>query len=200
MQAKPAITSVKIHDLMQSRWSPRAFDPDKPVSHDDLLALLEAARWAASCYNDQPWRFVVCDKNTNADSWQYALSTLAERNQLWAKNAPILILSVAMGKFNHNDKPNRWAIYDTGAAAANLCLQATALGLIVHQMGGFDAEKAHELFHIPSDCTPMAMMAVGYQGTIDVLDEDFKASELAQRSRVALDERFYTGRWGKEIE
>ncbi|MDD1610773.1 MAG: nitroreductase family protein [Methylococcaceae bacterium] len=200
MQIKPAITSVKIHDLIEARWSPRAFDPNKPVSHDNLLALLEAARWAPSCYNDQPWRFIVCNKNTDADSWQNALTTLAERNQLWAKNAPILILSVAMAKFNHNDKPNRWAMYDTGAAAANLCLQATALGLIVHQMGGFDAEKAHERFHIPSDCTPMAMMAVGYQGNIDVLDEDFKAIELAERSRVALYERFYAGRWGKDIE
>lgn len=200
MQAKPAITSVKIHDLMQSRWSPRAFDPDKPVSHDDLLALLEAARWAASCYNDQPWRFIVCNKHTDAVSWQNALSTLVERNQLWAKNAPILIQSVAMAKFNHNDKPNRWAMYDTGAAAASLCLQATALGLIAHQMGGFDAEKSHELFHIPSDCTPMAMMAVGYQGSIDLLDEDFKATELAERTRAALYERFYAGQWGKGIE
>lgn len=200
MQAKPATSCVKIHDIIQNRWSPRAFDANKPVSHDDLLALLEAARWAPSCFNDQPWRFVVCNKNTDADSWQNALTTLAERNQLWAKNAPILVLSVAMANFNHNDKPNRWAMYDTGAAATSLCLQATALGLIVHQMGGFDAEKARELFHLPSDCTPMAMMAIGYQGDVNVLDEDFKVTELGERSRVALYERFYAGRWGKEIE
>ncbi len=195
MQAKPAITRVKIHDLIQARWSPRAFDVNKPISHEDLLALLEAARWAASCFNDQPWRFVVCDKNTDADSWQQALSTLAERNQLWAKNAPVLMLSVAMANFNHNDKPNRWAMYDTGAACANLSIQATALGLIVHQMGGFDAEKARVVFHLPHDCTPMAMMAVGYQADIEILDEDFKATELAERSRAALYERFYAGKW-----
>jgi len=200
MQAKPATSCVKIHDIIQNRWSPRAFDANKPVSHDDLLALLEAARWAPSCFNDQPWRFVVCNKNTDADSWQNALTTLAERNQLWAKNAPVLVLSVAMANFNHNDKPNRWAMYDTGAAATSLCLQATALGLIVHQMGGFDAEKARELFHLPSDCTPMAMMAIGYQGDANMLDEDFKVTELAERSRVALYERFYAGRWGKEME
>jgi nitroreductase len=200
MHAKSATTCVKIHDIIQDRWSPRAFDPNKPVSHEDLLALLEAARWAPSCYNDQPWRFIVCNKHTDADSWQTALNVLVERNQLWAKNAPVLLLSVAMANFNHNDKPNRWAMYDTGAAAANLCLQATALGLVVHQMGGFDGEKARQVFHLPSDCTPMAMMAVGYQSDANLLDEDFKASELADRSRVALYERFYAGRWGKEIE
>jgi nitroreductase len=200
MQSKPATTCVKIHDIIQARWSPRAFDPNKHVSNDDLLALMEAARWAPSCFNDQPWRFVVCDKNTNADSWQNALATLGERNQLWAKNAPVLLLSVAMKNFNHNDKPNRWAMYDTGAAAANLCLQATALGLVVHQMGGFDGEKACKVFNLPSDCTPMAMMAIGYQADATVLDEDFKAIELAERTRAALYERFYAGQWGKEIE
>jgi len=200
MQTKLATTSVKIHELIQTRWSPRAFAAEKPVSHEDLLTLLEAARWTSSCFNDQPWRFVVCNKNTDADSWHNAFNSLAERNQLWAKNAPVLLLSVAMANFNHNDKPNRWAMYDTGAAAANLCLQATALGLVVHQMGGFDGEKAREVFHLPHDCTPMAMMAVGYQGDVDVLDDDFKIPEVAERSRVPLEQRFYAGRWGKEIK
>jgi nitroreductase len=143
---------------------------------------------------------VVCDKNTDADSWQNAFSAVVERNQLWAKNAPVLLLSVAMKNFGHNDKPNRWAEYDTGAAVANLSLQATALGLVVHQMGGFDAEKARELLHLTPDCTPMAMIAIGYQAEVDVLDDDFKAAELAERSRAALNERFYAGRWGKDIE
>ena len=200
MPTKPATTCVKIHNIIEARWSPRAFDPSKPVSHDDVLALLEAARWAPSCFNDQPWRFIVCDKNTDADSWQDAFSAVVERNQLWAKNAPVLMLSVAMTNFNHNDKPNRWATYDTGAAVANLCLQATALGLVVHQMGGFDAEKARAVFHLPHDCTPMAMIAVGYQGDVDALDADFKIPELAERSRVPLEQRFYAGRWGKEIK
>jgi nitroreductase len=200
MQTKLATTSVKIHELIQTRWSPRAFAAEKPVSHDDLLALLEAARWAASCFNDQPWRFLVCNKNTNSDSWHNAFSILAERNQLWAKNAPILILAIAMHNFNHNDKPNRWAMYDTGAACASLSLQATALSLIVHQMGGFDAELASEVFHLPHDCTPMAMLAVGYQAEVDTLADDFKATELAERSRVALSERFYAGQWNQGFE
>jgi nitroreductase len=197
MQHKPAITRVKIHDLLETRWSPRAFDPDKKVSPDDLIALLEAARWAPSCFNDQPWRYIVCVKATDEVGWQNGLSTLAERNKLWAKNAPILMLSIAMESFGHSGKPNRWAMYDTGAASACLCLQATALGLIVHQMGGFDAEKAREVFKLPNDCMPMSMMAVGYQAEIDKLDETFKEAELAPRSRAPLDQRFYFGQWGK---
>jgi len=200
MQHKPAITRVKIHDIIQERWSPRSFDPDKPVSHEDLLALLEAARWAPSCFNDQPSRYVVCDKATDETGWQNALAILVEKNRLWAKNAPVLILAVAMENFNHNGQPNRLAIYDTGAASVSLCLQATAIGLIVHQMGGFDAEKAREVFRLPSDCRPMAMMAVGYQGDVDALDDNFKEAELAVRSRIALNERFYAGQWGSGIE
>jgi len=200
MQHKPATTRVKIHELIQARWSPRAFDPDQPVSHDDLLALLEAARWAPSCFNDQPWRFVVCDKSTDKTGWQNAFSILAEKNRRWAKNAPVLILAVAMENFNHNGQPNRWAMYDTGAASVSLCLQATAMGMCVHQMGGFDAERAREVFNLPGDCRPMAMMAVGYQADVEVLDDDFKETELAARSRVSLNERFYAGQWGRGIE
>jgi len=200
MQHKPATTQVKIHDIIEKRWSPRAFDADKSVSHDDLLALLEAARWAPSCFNDQPWRFVVCDKTTDETGWENALTSVVEKNRLWARNAPVLILAVAMENFNHNGQPNRWAMYDTGAASANLCLQATALGLIVHQMGGFDAEKAGEVFNLPADCKPVAMLAVGYQADVDVLDNDFKEAELAARSRMPLNERFYAGQWGKGIK
>ena len=200
MQHKPAITRVKIHDLMQSRWSPRAIDPDKDISPEDLTALLEAARWAPSCFNDQPWRFIVCVKSKDETSWKNALANLAEKNQLWAKNAPVLMLAVAMENFNHNGKPNRWAMYDTGAASVSLCFQATALGLVVHQMGGFDAEKARALFNLPAGCTPMSMIAVGYQADIDVLDDDFKAAELAERTRAPLDQRFYFGQWGVGVD
>ncbi len=200
MQQKLATTHVKIHELMQTRWSPRAFDPDREVAHNDLLALLEAARWAPSCYNDQPWRFVVGNKATDETGWQNAFNTLAEKNQLWAKNAPVLILAVAMHNFNHNGQPNRLAMYDTGAASASLCLQAVALGLAAHQMGGFNADKAREVFNLPSDCTPMAMIAVGYQGGVESLDADFKESELAVRSRAELNQRFYFGQWNNGVE
>ncbi|WP_019867902.1 nitroreductase family protein [Methylovulum miyakonense] len=199
MHPKPASTSVKIHDIIQNRWSPRAIDPNKPVSHDDLLALLEAARWAPSCFNDQPWRFIVCDKSADLASWETAFDTLMDKNRLWAKNAPVLILSVAMANFNHNGKPNRFGMYDTGAASVSLALQASALGLVVHQMGGYDADKARAAFGLPDDCTPMAMMALGYQAEADSLDEDFKAAELAERARASLGQRFYAGKWGVGI-
>jgi nitroreductase len=200
MHHKPATTSVKVHDIIQDRWSPRAFDANQLVTHEDLLALLEAARWAPSCFNDQPWRFVVCNKATDEISWQTALDVVVEKNRQWAKNAPLLILAVAMENFNHNGQANRWAMYDTGAASANLCIQATALGLIAHQMGGFDAKKAREVFNLPDDCMPMAMLAVGYQANVEVLDEDFKEAELAERSRKELGERFYSGLWKKGVE
>lgn len=199
MLRKHATTKVKIHDLIASRWSPRAFDPDKPVAHGDLLALLEAARWAPSCFNDQPWRYIVCIKADNEAVWRSALGVLAEKNQSWAKNAPILMLSVAMANFDHNGKPNRWSMYDTGAATVSLCLQANALGLVVHQMGGFDADKARQVFKLPDDCTPMAMMAVGYQAEAETLAEDFQDAERAERSREPLRRSFYRGEWGAEF-
>jgi len=200
MQHKLATTQVKIHDLIASRWSPRAFDPDKPVDHGDLMALLEAARWAPSCFNDQPWRFIVCVRANDENAWQDALEVVAEKNRLWAKNAPVLMLSVAMADFNHNGKPNRWAMYDTGAAAVSLCLQANALGLVAHQMGGFDADKARQVFKLPDGCTPMAMMAIGYQAEAETLADDFKSAELAERSRFPLQQCFYSGGWGGELE
>lgn len=200
MHQKFADTSVKIHALIASRWSPRAFDPDKPVSHADLTALLEAARWAPSCFNDQPWRYIVCDKARDPAGWESGLAVIAEKNQLWAKNAPVLLLAVAMENFNHNGKPNRWAMYDTGAASVSLCLQATALGLIAHQMGGFDADLARQTFKLPDDCTPMAMMAVGYQAEAVSLADDFLAAEQAERSRATLGQRFYLGQWGEAFK
>ncbi len=199
MLHKLATTQVKIHDLIASRWSPRAFDADKPVGHDDLVALLEAARWAPSCFNDQPWRYVVCVKADDESAWLQALGVLAEKNQRWAKNAPILMLSAAMANFNHNGQSNRWAMHDTGAATVSLCLQANALGLVVHPMGGFDADKARQVFKLPDDCTPMAMMAIGYQAEADVLEGDNKDAELAERRRVSLQQRFYVGKWGEEF-
>ncbi|OQW75996.1 MAG: nitroreductase [Proteobacteria bacterium ST_bin11] len=200
MQQKRAITQVAIHDLIASRWSPRAFAADKMVSHQDLTAVLEAARWSPSCFNDQPWRFVVCDKASDVGAWETALSVIVEKNQLWAKNAPVLILTVAMANFNHNGKANRFAAYDTGAATLSLCLQANALGLITHQMGGFDADKARQVLHLPDDCTPMAMLALGYQAEAEILAEDFKAGEEAERSRAGLEQRFYLGQWGEAFK
>jgi nitroreductase len=196
---KPAITQTTIHDVLANRWSPRAYDANKPVSQTQIIGLLEAARWAPSCFGDQPWRFVVCDKTTNPDAWKKALDCLVPGNQTWAQHAPVLLLICANTLFGHNQKPNRWAPYDTGAATENLCLQATALGLAAHQMGGFDVAKAQTAFAVPEQFTLMSMVTIGYAGSADSLPEDLRERELAPRERRPLGELFFNGAWDKAI-
>ena len=186
-------------ELLNMRRTVREYSLES-VPFEIIEKAILTAGTAPSGANMQPWRFVVCDKVADESSWQNALAVLVEKNRRWAKNAPILILAVAMENFNHNGQPNRWAMYDTGAASVSLCLQATALGMCVHQMGGFDAENAREVFNLPADCRPMSMMAVGYQAKVEILDDEFKEAELASRSRASLNERFYVGQWGRGIE
>lgn len=192
-------TIVTIHELITARWSGRAYDSGKLVSREQIIALVEAARWAPSCFGDQPWRFIVLDKATNEVAWKKALMCLAEGNQSWAKEAPLLLLACADSVLSQNGKPNRWGQYDTGAASENLSLQATALGLMVHQMGGFDVKKIKAEFSIPEQFTPMAMMTVGYQLAEEVIPDDMREREYNARARNTLDENFYEGYWGKPI-
>jgi nitroreductase len=199
MLEKPAITQSPIADLIARRWSPRAIDPDRAVSREHLLALLEAARWAPSCFGDQPWRYLVWDRFRDPAGWQQAFECLAEGNQGWVKNAPVLLLSLAAPNFGHNDKPNRWAQYDAGAASENLCLQATALGLVAHQMGGFDPDQARVRFHIPADHACMAMIAVGHPGSVEALPDALRERELAPRERKPLDRIAFEGGWGQGL-
>ena len=197
MQERKAATSVPIHELLAKRWSPRAYDAGKPVSRAQITALLEAGRWSPSCNGDEPWRYLVWDKSRDPQGWQKAFDCLSESNQKWVKNVPLLMLSCAGSVFAHNGKPNRWTQHDTGMASLSIALQAVALGLIAHQMGGFDADKARAAFGIPAEYTPMSMIAVGYQAEADVLDEETKAKELRPRGRKPLGERFFEGGWGK---
>ena len=199
MLEKPAVTQVAIADVIARRWSPRAMNPTKPVSREQLLALLEAARWAPSCYGDQPWRYLVWDRFGDPVGWQRAFECLAEGNQVWVKNAALLLLSVAAPNFQHNGKLNRFAQHDTGAASANLALQATALGLALHQMGGFDADQAKSRFNIPTDHTCMAMIAVGHPAPTDVLSDDLRRKEVASRTRKPLNEMIFNGNWGQDF-
>lgn len=192
-------TQEKIDDLLAKRWSGRAYDVNRQVSQQDIISLLEAARWAPSCYGDEPWRYIVCDKSTNKVAWDRAFSCLAEGNQSWAVNAPVLILALANTIFSHNDSDNRWAQYDTGAATMSLCIQASSLGLMVHQMGGFSAEKAAEIFSIPEQYTSMAMMTVGYQLPEDKIIGEMMERESSARKRNSLAEQFFDGEWGKSI-
>lgn len=199
MSKKTAVTSVPIDSTIAGRWSGRAYDASKPVTREQTIALLEAARWAPSCYGDQPWRFIVWDKNKDAAAWQKAFDTLVEFNQGWVKNSPLLILVAADTKFHHNGKPNPFAAYDAGAAAENLCLQATASGLMAHQMAGFDAGKLRDAFAIPEQIEIIAMVAVGYAADPATLEGEVKEGELAARSRRELGELFFDSAWGKPI-
>jgi len=196
---KPATTVAPIHERMQRRWSTRAFYASRAVSRTEILSMLEAARWSTACNGVEPWRFVVCDRDTEAGSFDKAFDCLSAGNKLWVKNAQVLILAVASSDTLSGGRPNRFAQYDTGMAMMSLCLQAVALGLAAHQMAGYDIEKARAAFGVPADCTPMAMVAVGKQAAPDVLDDDTKAKELAPRVRKALGERFFEGGWGQAV-
>ena len=202
MQHKIAQTQTDVHDLIAKRWSCRAFDASKPVSREQIVAMLEAARWAPSCFGDEPWRFIVWDKNSDAAAWRKAFDCLVEWNQNWVKNAPVLVLATASSLFRKNGNPNRWGQYDTGAAAENLCLQAVASGLMAHQMGGFDEEKTRRTFNIPKEFALMAMIAVGYQGEPEVLNDndELKQLELAERARTPLGVHFFEGDWGVPVK
>jgi len=196
-----AQTSVPIHDLMARRWSPRAYDGSKPVSREQLRTLLEAGRWAPSCNGDEPWRYLIWDRKGDPEGFQKAFDCLSENNKKWVKNVPLLMLSCAGSNFEATGKPNRYTQHDTGAATVCMALQAAALGLVIHQMGGYDAAKARAAFSIPDEYTPMAMVAVGYQAASpDILDDETKAKELRPRRRKPLAERFFEGGWGKGVQ
>ncbi len=188
-----------IHELFASRWSSRAFSPT-PVSAVQLASCLEAARWAPSCYNDQPWRFLVTDLHADPDAWQSMLDCLSPGNQRWARYAPILVLVSAANCFTHDGSPNRWGSYDAGQAALAFCLQATALGLVTHQMGGFDRDKVKDRFAVPADFTPMSVIALGNPGDPTGLEEELQQREAAPRQRKPLQEIVWAGRWGTPYE
>ena len=191
----PANTHHPVHELIQHRWSPRAFS-SQPVPPDILRSLFEAARWAPSSSNEQPWAFLVttADDKQNHDKM---VSTLVEFNQTWAKHAPVLAIAVSELAFAKTGKPNRNAFYDTGAAVAHLSFEATSRGLFVHQMAGFDPHKAIELFEIPSGWEPIAAFTIGYPGDPDSLPDKLRQREHAPRERKPLGEFVMGGQWGK---
>jgi nitroreductase len=194
---KPAKMDIPIHDLLARRWSPRAFD-ERPVGADTLRTLFEAVRWAPSSSNEQPWRFIVAAKDHETE-WNRLFDCLVEGNQTWAFRAPVLMLSVASMYFADDGKPNRHAFHDTGLATENLVLQATASGLVAHQMAGFNVEKARADLGIPSGCEPVAMIAIGYPGDPNSLPERLRERELQPRSRRPIQEWTFWGQWGTRI-
>lgn len=195
LQDKIAETQYPIHDLLSHRWSPLAFS-ERQVETDKLYSVLEAARCAASCFNEQPWSFLVATSD-NRTEFQRLLDCLVPANQEWAKNAPVLMMTVAKLYFDHNGSENRHGFHDVGAASANLAIQATALGLFVHPMAGFDAAKARETYGIPEGYEPVAAIALGYLGDPQTLSEKLQQRENAPRARKPLEQFVFSEYWGK---
>jgi nitroreductase len=184
----------RVHELITSRYSPLAFS-HKPVEPEMISALFEAARWAPSSFNEQPWRFIYAVRE-NRPEFKTMLDCLVEDNRIWAMHAPMLVLSVGRMNFSRYSKPNRYAFHDVGMAVGNLLTQATYMGLVVHQMGGFSVGKAKQNLMIPDGFEPVAMMAIGYHGNVDDLPEELKTKELRTRTRKPLQEIVYPGRMG----
>lgn len=195
--AKSAQTYYELHPLITERWSPRAFSSKEP-SEQQVLKLLEAARWAPSCFNEQPWRFIVGIRSRE-EEYQKVLECLNEFNREWASHAPVLMLVCAKKAFTHNDKPNKHYMYDCGAAMATLCLQAMADNLYVHQMAGINPDKAVELFKIPETFEVLAGVAIGYLGDPDQLSEKNYKSEVAERKRRELSQSVFKKAWGNSF-
>ncbi|MBI1875523.1 MAG: nitroreductase family protein [Acidobacteria bacterium] len=196
-RSKRAAVDHPIHDLLARRWSPRAFD-ERPVDRELLHQLFEAARWAASSFNEQPWRFLVAERQAEAE-FSRMLECLSEGNRAWARRASALAISVSKLAFDRTGKPNRHHAHDVGMATANLAIQATALGLHVHMMAGFDVEKARTTYGVPEGFDPLTAMAIGHLGPIEVLDERKQAREREPRTRLPLTEVVFRERWGNPI-
>jgi len=191
---KPAETKTPIHEVLGNRWSPRAFS-ERPVEREKLLSVLEAARWAPSSRNEQPWAYLVATKE-DAQNFEAMSSLLVPFNRTWAQKAPVLILTVAHTQWEKEGTPNRHGIHDLGEATANLVTQATSLGLSTHQMAGFEVEAARERFHIPAGWEPVSVVALGYRAEPETLPEALRGRELEQRRRKPLEEFVFSGTWG----
>ena len=176
-------STVDIAEVILERWSPRSFS-DKPVADADLAKLFTAASWAASSFNEQPWRFLLGRRGD--DTYAKITSTLSEHNQEWARLAPVLFLSSANAAFALNGKPNDYALHDLGAACATLALEAASIGLYVHGMAGFDHEQARSKFHIPPEVLIGAVWAIGHLGDPDLLSPGQRATEVTPRTRKPL--------------
>ena len=245
---KPAITKLEIHPIIKKRWSPRSFQTDKPVEPEKLQRIFEAARWAPSSFNEQPWRFIVgtraesikvddskgdagksdgsmgdagksngikgdADKSDGSkggagdgsmvygsagrETWEKLFGTLAEFNQKWAHLAPVLVLTMGKKTYAKNGKPNKVHQYDLGASAAYMTFQAYSEGLVMHQMGGFDKQKAIAAFDIPEDYEPVSTIAMGYQDVPEKLIPEMEESERAKRTRHEMDQFVFSGRFGQ---
>lgn len=162
-------------EVIQKRWSPRAFDSAKEVSEEDLMAIIEAARYAPSCFNEQPWRYLIARKGSEA--FENVVTALTGANKEWAPQAPILMVLLSKKTFSQNDKDNRWHLFDAGTAWGFLSLEAQKRGMITHGMGGFSVAKIKEAFQISDEFSIIALVACGYKGKKEDLSETLQAKE-----------------------
>jgi nitroreductase len=190
-----APTEHPVLSAIAARWSPRSY-LDQPLDAAMLRRVLEAGRWAASAYNEQPWQFLVTRKHAEPEAHAKLLACLVPFNQGWADKAPVLMLACARMTSAGNGKPNRWAEYDTGQASSAMAIEAAALGLQLHQMAGFDAAAARAAFAIPDGVEPIAAMVLGVPGPASALPEQLAQRETAPRARKPSGELFFGGAWG----
>jgi len=193
---KEANPDHPIHDLLAQRWSPYGFDPVRNVSADDLRSLFEAARWAASSFNEQPWRFIVAPRRAQ-DLHSRVVSCLVGANREWATHAPVLALGIVKHELTDSGKHNRAAVHDLGAASASLTLEATARGLHVHQMIGLHPDKARQEFSIPEGFEAWTALAIGYQAEPAALPQRYRDRDHSPRSRRPLSEFVFGGTFGE---
>lgn len=195
--AKPAKTDRPLIAEIKQRWSPRAFDPDREIDAETLATLLEAARWAPSSFNDQPWRYLVFDR-TDRRARAKAEACLFDGNS-WARNASVLIISAGARTSGRTGRPNRFVLHDTGMATMNLILQAISHGLVSHQMGGYDRERARAEFEIPEEFELASMIAIGYPGDPALLAPEVGEREAAPRQRSQFSDFVFAGTWGNPL-
>lgn len=195
MDVKKAATAVPIDAKLAERWSPYGF-ADRDVSDADLRALFEAARWAPSSYNEQPWRYIVA-RRRDRQAYERLLGCLVEGNQVWARQAPVLAIGVVVKTFRRNGKPNRAAEHDLGLASGNLCVEATARGLVVHQMIGIQPERVHETYGLPPEAEALTGLAIGYLGDGTALPEEIRSRDATPRTRFDVSEIVFEGAWKK---
>lgn len=192
---KVATPDHPVHTLIQNRWSPRSF-ADTPVPQDAIRSLFEAARWSASAFNAQPWHFIAATK-TDAENFERIVGCLMPGNVPWASNAPLLAISVAQTFDPERERPMAYGWHDTGLAVQNIVIQAMSMDLYVHQMAGFDKDKARDTFGIPEHYQAVSALAIGYLGDPDALPEDRREAEVAPRDRKPLSDFVFGGTWGE---
>ena len=192
---KPAPTDLPILDVVRHRWSPRSYT-DEPVTEEQVRTLLEAARWAPSAFNEQPWSFLVATSREPVE-YERLAGVLNDWNRAWAGRAPMLIVALTSTSFARSGKPNGWARHDLGLALGQLMLQATAMGLATHPMAGFDADAVREVYGLPDGVEAVTALAIGYPGEPDALPDDLAETERKPRVRRPQEEFVFTGAWGQ---